>query len=240
MALIILGLFVLVWIISAVVKASQDPGGRRTGPTPAQRERERDRSGEATPQRTSNSDIDRFMAEIDRLRRRGEGAPAGGRAPEQRPTSPSLAERPARTQARSDPRPRPLERRERERDRERERERERERRTRQSAPRSVPAPPPLPSSESVPVLRPVAPERPAPPAAPPPAPPRPPRPARPAAAAAVAAASDTTPSPVLQTLQSVIRSKTGPAAALILAEIFGEPRGAQMMRAQRPATDRPS
>jgi len=33
------------------------------------------------------------------------------------------------------------------------------------------------------------------------------------------------PSAILQTLQSVLKSKQGPAAALILAEILGEPPG---------------
>src|SRR5687767_11476127 len=107
MALVVLGLFVLVWIISAVVKASQDPGGKRPGPAPAGRSR----SPEPTPQRTSNSDIDRFMAEIDRLRRRGDGA-AAGRPPEQRPAPPPIIERPPRPVSQSEPRPRSVERRE--------------------------------------------------------------------------------------------------------------------------------
>src|SRR5436853_187955 len=109
MALVVLGLFVLVWIISAVVKASQDPGTRRSGPAA---ERGRPRPADAAPQRTSNSDIDRFMAEIDRLRRRGEGATAG-RPPDSRP-APPLIERTPRPL--SEPRPRSLERRERDRE----------------------------------------------------------------------------------------------------------------------------
>ena len=76
--LIVLGLFVLVWIISAVVKASQDPGSKRQPPA-ANRSRPAD---SPRVERTSNTDIDRFMAEIDRLRRRGEGAPVGRRAPD--------------------------------------------------------------------------------------------------------------------------------------------------------------
>src|SRR6185312_5885289 len=88
------------------------------------------------PERTSNSDIDRFMAEIDRLRRKGDGAPAGrgpaagGQAP--RP----IIDRPARVE----PRPKPPEPR---------RERDRERRQRPVA--RTPAPPPLPRTEPVPV-----------------------------------------------------------------------------------------
>jgi hypothetical protein len=228
MALVVLGLFVLVWIISAVVKASQDPGTRRTGPSASGRPRP---PADATPQRTSNSDIDRFMAEIDRLRRRGEGAPSGGRPPQPRPAPPIL-ERAPRPLSQSEPRPRSLER--------RERDRERERRPRPtSRPAPTPAPPPLPRSEPVPVLRPVAPERPtAPerPAAPlstPPIPPKPARPAKPATAAAVTGVI-ATPSPVLQALQSVLTSKQGPAAALILAEIFGPPKGLRVLPHQRP------
>src|SRR3954453_14155385 len=106
MALVVLGLFVLVWIISAVVKASQDsgpkrpPGGR---PRPVEGPR---------PERTSNSDIDRFMAEIHPLRRRGEGAPPGRGGEPTRPAPRPIIERPVPL-----PRPKPAEpRRERDRD----------------------------------------------------------------------------------------------------------------------------
>src|SRR2546421_13123551 len=70
MALIVLGLFVLVWIISAVVKASQSANqtGRQTSNRP------RPLSDSPRTERSSDTDIDRFMAEIDRLRRRGDGA----------------------------------------------------------------------------------------------------------------------------------------------------------------------
>jgi hypothetical protein len=215
MALVVLGLFVLVWIISAVVKASQDSGSRRE-PSPA---RSQPGGGQAQRvERTSNSDIDRFMAEIDRLRRRGDGAPAGRAAEPPRP-APRPVE-PVRAESRVESRPRPSERRERDRDR--------ERRPRAAA-RPAPPPPP-PRSEPIPVLRPVAPEPP--PAAPPP-PPKPLRPAKPAAAATAVAIAP--PSPVLQTLQSVLKGKHGPAAAIILAEIFSDPGGRPAMtRARRP------
>ncbi|HVK11661.1 MAG TPA: hypothetical protein VM597_23015, partial [Gemmataceae bacterium] len=126
MVLIVLGLFVLVWVISAVVKATQDPGPRRPQGGP---NRPRP-NGEPQPQRTSNTDIDRFMAEIDRLRRRGEGEPAGQRPADQRP-APRPAQRPVETQEqprppRPEPRPRPVE--------ERRRDRDRERRPRQARP----------------------------------------------------------------------------------------------------------
>jgi hypothetical protein len=221
MALVVLGLFVLVWIISAVVKASQDPGSKRSAPSSSGRPR----SSEPTPQRTSNSDIDRFMAEIDRLRRRGDGAPAG-RPPESRP-APVITDRP-RPLSQPEPRPRSLERRERDRDRDRDRDR---RQRTSSRPAPTPAPPPLPKSEPVPILRPVAPERPAPPAAPPAAPPKPARPVKPIAAAVAVAP----PSQVMQAIQALIKAKQGPAAALILGEIFGPPKGARlMMPGRRP------
>ena len=102
MALVVLGLFVLVWIISAVVKASQDTGPKRR---PEGRPRPLDDG--PRPERTSNSDIDRFMAEIDRLRRKGEGCrPAGrGRRPRPGPAADHRAARPASSRARSRPSP---------------------------------------------------------------------------------------------------------------------------------------
>ena len=225
-ALVVLGLFVLVWIISAVVKASQNGGSKQPGPSPA---RQRPAPSDSPRvERTSNSDIDRFMAEIDRLRRRGEGAPAG-RAPEPPRPAPRQAPRPAPRPVESAPKPGRLAERENERDRERERkerdrDREREQRPRPSA-RSSP-PPPLPRPESVPVLRPIAPDLPAPPPPPPAKPAKPARPVRTAAAAAAATGVlAAPPSPILVTLQSVLKSKQGPAAALILAEILGEPPG---------------
>src|SRR3954452_24391901 len=121
MALVVLGLFVLVWIISAVVKASQDTGPKRPpGGRPRPLEGPR-------PERTSNSDIDRFMAEIDRLRRKGEGAPAGRGPAPAGPVPRPIIERPARVEPRpKSPEPR--------------RERDRERRQRQPG-RATPAPP---------------------------------------------------------------------------------------------------
>jgi hypothetical protein len=195
MALVVLGLFVLVWIISAVVKASQDSGPKRQPPA-----RVRPMDDAPRVERTSNSDIDRFMAEIDRLRRKGEGLPAGRSADRPRP-APPVIERPKTLEPR--------------------RERDRDRRTR--SPRPAPAPPPVRRTDPVPVLRPVTPE---PPSAPPPPPTKPARPAKPIAAAVAVAP----PSPVAQTIQSLLKSKQGPAAALILTEIFGSPRGQQMLR----------
>jgi hypothetical protein len=209
MALVVLGLFVLVWIISAVVKASQDSGPKRP---PAGRPRpvEGPRA-----ERTSNSDIDRFMAEIDRLRRKGEGAPAGRGPTPAGPVPRPIVERPARVE----PRPKPPEPR---------RERDRDRRQRQAA-RPTPAPPPLPRSEAVPVLRPVTPDAPATMAS---APIKPAQTAKTTATTTVS--SSTRASPIVETLQTVLRGRHGPAAALILAEIFGAPRGHQPVKPKTP------
>jgi hypothetical protein len=214
MALVVLGLFVLVWIISAVVKASQDPGPKRP-----QGNRPRPVDPPPRAERTSNTDIDRFMAEIDRLRRKGEGLPAGSRAPEpQRPAQAPIIERPPRLE----PRPRPAE----PPRRERERDRDRERRPRQSG---RPAPPPTAPARTdpVPVLRPVTPE---PPSTAPSAPIKPATTSKTKATAVAGAASAGAASPVLQTLQSLLKDRNGPAAALILAEVFGEPRARQPYR----------
>jgi hypothetical protein len=211
MALVVLGLFVLVWIISAVVKASQDPGPKRP-----QGGRPRPVDPQPRAERTSNSDIDRFMAEIDRLRRKGEGAPAGGRPAEQpRPAPKPIIERPSRLEPRAKP-PEPPR-------RERERERDRDRRQR---PSSRPAPPPPPRTDPVPVLRPVAPEPPSTGAS---APIKPATTAK-TRATAVAGAASASQSAVVQVLQTVLRDRNGPAAALILAEVFGEPRARQPYR----------
>ena len=214
MALVVLGLFVLVWIISAVVKASQDTGPKRPNGG-------RPRPVDAQPrvERTSNSDIDRFMAEIDRLRRKGEGAPAGGRAADEpRPAQKPIIDRPPRLESRPKP-PEPPRR-----ERERERDRDRERRQRQSS-RPAPPPPP-PRTDPVPVLRPVAPEPPTTSAS---APIKPATTAK-TKATAVAGASSAASSPVFQTLQTLLRDRNGPAAALILAEVFGDPRARQPYR----------
>ena len=208
MALVVLGLFVLVWIISAVVKASQDPGPKRPAPRP--------RPADDAPrvERTSNSDIDRFMAEIDRLRRKGEGLPAARSA---RPAAPPIIERPAR----DEPRPRPTEAR-----------RERDRARRGRPPRPAPAPPPLPRTGPVPVLRPVAPVAPEPPSTTASAPIKPAQTARTTATTIVSSSAPA--SPVMATLQTVLRGKQGPAAGVILAEIFGEPRGQKLMKPKAP------
>jgi hypothetical protein len=201
MALVVLGVFVLVWIISAVVKATQNtPPPNRGG---ANRPRP---NNEPRPERTSDTDIDRFMAEIDRLRRRGEGHSAG-RGQQKGPGS--VADRAGRPE----PRPRAI-------------DRSRDRRPRPLS--SKPAPPPLPAVQSVPVLRPIQQEATSPQA--PPAPGAPPA-AKLARAAKMAPllAAVAKPSPVLESLQAVLKGKNGYATAVILAEILGEPPGKRAM-----------
>jgi len=201
MTLLIIGLFVLVWIISAVVKATQSNAPNPRGAPPPNRQRQQ---AEDNPrvERTSNTDIDRFMAEIDRLRNRGEGAPAGKAAEPPRPVA-------------VPPRPRSGQR------------REKEQRPRAIL-RSTP-PPPLPS-EPVPILRPITPE-----SAPPSTPAAPARTIRPAKTASTIVSMQNKASPLLVTLQTVLKGKQGPAAALILAEIFGEAPGKKALyRAKSP------
>lgn len=211
-ALVVLGLFVLVWIISAVVKASQDTGPRSR---PGQGNRARPVTDIPRTERTSDNDIDRFMAEIDRLRRRGEGGPATARPPElPRQSRPVLDRPPLAPPPRPEPRPRPSER----------KDRDRERRVRLSQRPAAPPPPPAP--ESLPVLRPVAPE--------PPPKPAPLRPAKPAATSATSAVQAGPVSPLLETLQAVLKTRQGPGAAIILAEIFGEAPGKRALMRSAP------
>ena len=206
MVWVIIGLFVLVWIVSAIVKATQSkaPNQQRVA-APPNRQRQAQAADNPRVERTSNTDIDRFMAEIDRLRNRGEGVPAGRAVEPPRPSIPIEL------------RPRPGQR----------EEKEKERRTRANL-RKVP-PPPLPS-EPVPILKAITPE-----SAPPSTPAVPARTIRPTKTAATAVAMQNNASPLLLTLQTVLKGKQGPAAALILAEIFGEAPGKKALkRAQSP------
>ena len=203
LALIIPAIFILVWIISAVATASQ-AGKTAEREEPARR---RERSEESPRvERTSTTDIDRFMAEIDRLRRRGEGPrppePARSLAP---PRTPDQSQR---TQRNNDQRAKAEERRKADRDKKQERKQ-----------RVSDRPPPIPASvEPVPVLKPIAVDLPskhqasAPPAA---------RAARPSAPLS----STTAASPVMQTIQAIMKDKNSRAAALVLAEVLGERKG---------------
>ncbi len=216
MALVVLGMFVLVWIISAVVKATQNPGQKPNAPA----NRARAAADAPRVEKTSNTDIDRFMAEIDRLRRKGEGAPAGpARAPEPARSSgpPRL---PRSTKAPKPEAPKKTAR-EKEREREKESDREKERAADRESDRRRRLPGTSAKPDPVPVLRPVPSDM-ASPAISPTAPARNNVPTRPATTTATT--TSVPASAVLQTVHSILKTKQGPAAALILAEIFGEPR----------------
>lgn len=207
MVLVIIGLFVLVWIISAVVKATQ-PAPPQRGVPPVNRQRQ---AADNRPvERTSNTDIDRFMAEIDRLRNRGEGVPAV--RPVEQPQSQSrVAPPPVDARPKTGPR------------------REKERRPR--AVLRTTSPPPLPS-EPVPFLKPITAETQTGTSTPS----VPNRPNRPAKTASTALAMQAKASPLLETLQTVLKGKQGPATAFVLGEIFGESPGKKALkRAQSPS-----
>lgn len=212
MVVVVIGMFVLVWFVSAIMKATQSANQSQTSrPVPLQN---RDRQGEQkrpAPEKTTNSDLERFMAEIDKLRNRGEAPPPKPPAPTPpRPAQPA----PARG---GDGAPRVRA----------------ERRPLQNQNRRPVAPPPLPSKAAeVPVLRPVAP---------------PPEPApvtgggtahtlpgfKIAKLARTAASGGGTlrdeASPVLKTLQTILKTDQGPAIAMVLTEIFGEPKCRQKL-----------
>ncbi len=198
MILVVVGMFVLVWIVSAVMKATQSANPKPPArPLPPNRNRQ---NNQQQPEKTTNSDLERFMAEIDKLRTRGEAAPKPAPRPQPQP---QRANQPAA--ARAD-RPPP---------------------NRRANNRKGNAPPPLPAKTAdVPVLRPVTPAEPM-------------APTggatshtlagfKQAKMARTAASGGGTEresvSPVLQTIQQILRSNQGPAVALVLKEIFGEPR----------------
>ena len=93
-------IFVVVWIVSNVIRAQQDASqaaarrsGKRQGGSAA--------SGTA-PEKTSSSDIDRFLQEIDRLRKKNQDQPVAESqaAPPPKPLrpveTPRMREQPAR------------------------------------------------------------------------------------------------------------------------------------------------
>lgn len=202
MVFAVIGMFVLVWFVSFIMKANQAANQRPAPrPNPSQnRDRQDDRR--PAPEKTTNSDLERFMAEIDKLRNRGDAQPP--RPPAQNPPR-KIQPAPSRT-AEGNPKPRVDK--------------------KPPQPRKpVVSPPPLPSKAAeVPVLRPIAPPAPTPP------------PAtsvgtshtlagfKQAKAAKISSASESTDTPVLKSLQSILKSQQGPGLAFALSEILGEPR----------------
>ena len=76
MIFVVIGMFVLVWVVSMVMKLTQAANQRPApGPLPPPN-RNRQPNQQSTPEKTTNSDLERFMAEIDKLRNRGEAPPA--------------------------------------------------------------------------------------------------------------------------------------------------------------------
>lgn len=211
MIFVVIGMFVLVWVVSMVMKLTQAANQRPApGPLPPPN-RNRQPNQQSTPEKTTNSDLERFMAEIDKLRNRGEAPPArprpaGNGNPPARPAQPSRIGGEAPQRARAERKPA-------------------ERKPANN--RRPNAPPPLPSkTDEVPVLRPVTP--------PPEVIPtgggtthtlpgfKQARLARTAASGGGTLREEV--SPVLKTLQTILKTDQGPAIAMVLTEIFGEPR----------------
>lgn len=229
--LIVIVIFLVVWIVSNVIRAQQD-----ANQAAARRANAGNRQAAAPrPENRGNSDIDRFLQEIDRLRKKGQQEKT-----QQQDES-----------AAPPPKPKPAADRERERERRSEPPRSRTappRPQRESRP-APPAPPPPPSSSHAPA--PLVAEL---IAAPPPAPPSGAKPgslasnieakaetARVAAEAASkaapgAGARTTTPARrlqagaigslpmTLQMIQKLFQTKQGVSVAVLLHEIFGPPR----------------
>lgn len=196
--LVVVGMFVLVWIISAVMKATQAANPKPPArPLPPPNRNRPNNQQQPPAEKTTNSDLERFMAEIDKLRTGGPKPPA---------PQPKANPQPQRANQLAAGRPQPN-------------------RTRANN-RKANVPPPVPKTpELPPVLRPIEPVAP---------------PATTAATshtlagfkqaklARTAASGGGTErdsvSPVLQTIQQILRTNQGPAVALVLKEIFGEPR----------------
>ena len=66
-ALIIIVIFLVIWIVTNVIRAQQDAAQAAARRNVAQRP-----AGARAPEKTSNTDIDRFLQEIDRLRKKGQ------------------------------------------------------------------------------------------------------------------------------------------------------------------------
>jgi len=212
--IVIIVIFVVVWIVSNVIRAQQDAAQAAA----RRRSSGRNDAGAArAPEKTTSSDIDRFLQEIDRLRKKdGQGqqtSRAGGESP------PSAAAE--RTQQR--PRTQPQQK------RTPSRARPSERKT--SAPLPPPKPlPPVKSSTAplVPELDTGRTEAPPAPAATPvelkyPAvqtstkPSAPSRPARPGQ-------SGTPMSSSLEIIHALLKNGQGAATAVLLHEIFSKPK----------------
>jgi hypothetical protein len=204
--LVIVVIISVVWILSNIIRAQQEVAQQnarrnasRPAPTPGSKPVEKHTAG----------DIESFLQEIERLRRKGQdekSAPSGtGRTQEPPRQLPTLKKQ--------KPQQRPP---------------ETKPRTRLKLDR--PAPPPI-----VPDVEPAQPKRLAPPPPPPPAPvfetqrSAPPLPETQGAPVVTKLTALPSLAPVAQTstaklLQALLRSRQGPAVAVLLQEVFGPPK----------------
>jgi hypothetical protein len=203
-AVIIIVIFLVVWIVSNVIRAQQDASqaaARRSGVN-------RQSGAVRAPEKTSNTDIDRFLQEIDRLRKKGQ--PQAEPSAQKEQPVPTAQRTPVAEQPRSRSKTQP----------------KRSQPSRGRSSRSAPPPEPAPV---VPVAaRPSTVEPPQatavemrhPDVQPPIRPSTPARPTRPGQAA-------TPMAPALQMLQTLFKDKQSAAVAILLHEILGKPKSKQ-------------
>jgi hypothetical protein len=133
--LVVIVIFIVVWIIINVVRAQQDAAqasARRASTRPVG-------AANSLPQKTSSSDIDRFLQEIDRLRKKNQDQPVSESRPKPPPARPQRQPEPQRTR---EPAPRRL-------------PAERKRPASERKPVRPPPPPPLPAQPTpIPVVTP--------------------------------------------------------------------------------------
>jgi hypothetical protein len=91
-------IFVVVWIVTNVIRAQQDAAQatRRTVNRPSGN-RPSGAANSRVPEKTSSSDIDRFLQEIDRLRKKNQDQPASESQPKPSAPRPQKQPEPLRT-----------------------------------------------------------------------------------------------------------------------------------------------
>src|SRR5262245_15771882 len=96
--IIVIVVFLVIWVLTNVLRAQQDDAktARRPAPGPPNRPA-------APMERNSTSDIDRFLAEIDRLRQRGGQQPQGAKTAQRLPPAAPVP----RPRPQPQPKPRP-------------------------------------------------------------------------------------------------------------------------------------
>jgi len=216
--IIVLVVFLVIWVLTNVLRAQQDDSRNTRRPQPGA---PANRPAGQPLERNTASDIDRFLAEIDRLRQKGKAEDESPSA--QRPTPAPRTAAPAAPRPRPQPRPQPAA--------------TRARPTLQ--PRPAPAarptvtPPPLPATHQ---------PAPAAPAAPAPAPAGPisthgdlrfaeesrqrslPKPSAPGGAVSPSAPKPPQLGSAMEVVQTLFRARKGAAAAILVSEILGRPK----------------